>query len=441
MSEARVRSLMYSGVTALKAGEMSSARNYLERAIYTARDHDMLADLWFYLSEVESEKEKKRHALDEALSYRMTHPRARRSLAILNGTLKPTEIVDADKIAAPDMGDKKANADRFECPNCGGRMSFSPNGQTLICDFCEVGDEVASESEEAKEQDFFSAMATLRGHRKPVAHKIFHCEGCGAEFLLPPDNLSASCAYCASPHVINHGETRELLDPDAIIPQTFDQRRAAKILVEWVKENNFTPQGRVLPPRGFYIPVWTFDIGGSISYRGERLVEEEQRQGFGFKSEKVYKTERGDLALFVDDLIIPAAKKYEQYIDNFLKNYELRETKPYNPRYLSSWSAETYEVALSDAALEARSRAYKAEHKKAQRSMYYLKKFRSSSASLAVTSYKLLLLPLWMTTYPYDDDAFTVLINGQTGAVYGELPKKLKPKEKGGVMGWLNETF
>jgi len=73
--------------------------------------------------------------------------------------------------------------------------------------------------------------------------------------------------------------------------------------------------------------------------------------------------------------------------------------------------------------------------------MYYLKKFRSSSANLAITSYKFLLLPLWMTTYPYKDEEYLVLINGQNGTIHGDLPKELKPKEKGGVMGWLDEIF
>ncbi len=440
MSESRIRSLMYSGVTALKAGELNSAKNYFERAIYSASDHDMLADLWFYLSEVESDEEKKRHALDEALSYRMTHPRARRSLAILNGTLKAEEIVDSDRIAAPDASDRKTNAERFDCPNCGGKMSFSPDGQSLVCDFCAIED--AAEEEEAKEQDFFSAMATLRGHSKPVARKVFHCEGCGAEFLLAADSISGTCAYCASPHVVHHGETRDLLDPDAIIPHAFDKKRAIQILVAWVKEKGFTPQGKVLPPRGLYIPVWTFDIGGSISYRGERAVEENRQQGFGFKTEKTYVVERGDMSIFVDDLIIPAAKKYEGYLHSLIESYELRETRSYNRRYLSSWSAETYEVELSKAALEARSRAYDAEKKKIKRSMYQLRNFSTSSADLAITSYKLLLLPLWMTTYPYEGQDRTVLINGQNGEVYGEMPKKEKKTNRnGGIMGWLDEIF
>jgi len=166
-------------------------------------------------------------------------------------------------------------------------MSFSPDGQTLVCDFCAAGNTIAEDDEEAQERDFFTAMATLRGHSKPVAKKVFHCEGCGAEFLLAPDSISATCAYCASPHVVHHGETRDLLDPDAIIPHEFNQREAVEILVNWVKENKFTPQGRVLPPRGFYVPVWTFDIGGSISYSGERKISEGEEDGFGlsFKGE------------------------------------------------------------------------------------------------------------------------------------------------------------
>ena len=305
MSEARARSLFYRGVTHLKDGEMNLARKYLERAIYSARNHDLLANLWFYMSEVENEEEPKRNALDEALSYRMTHARARRSLAILNGTLKADEIVDANKIATPSASDRETNADRFECPNCGGEMSFSPDGQMLVCDFCSVGNVV--DSEEAKEQDFFSVMATLRGHSKPVARKVFHCEGCGAEFLLAADNISTSCAYCASPHVVHHGETRDLLDPDAIIPHAFKQRHAAQILVKWVKENKFMPQGRVLPPRGFYIPVWTFDIGGSISYSGERQTGERQQDRMDFV------TERGDMSVFVDDLIIPPHRNMSNF--------------------------------------------------------------------------------------------------------------------------------
>ncbi len=437
MSDERVRRLMHSAITAMKSGENNLANKYLERVFITARDHDVLADAWFYLSEITEEKEEKRKALEEALSYRMTHARARRSLAILDGKLKADEVINADRIPAPATEDREGNAERFMCPNCGARMSFSPDGQTLSCDFCAKGEGVATEGETFEEQDFFTAMATLRGHSKPVARKVFHCEGCGAEFLLPPDSLSAACAYCASPHVVSHNEIRELLDPDAIIPHAFEQRGATQLLVEWVQENNFTPHGKVIPPRGFYLPVWTFDIGGAIRYHGQRYEE----QTIGFQTKMVLKTEKGDYPVFIDDLVIPANHKHKKYISRLVETYNLREAKPYDARYLANWPAEAYEIALGDASLEARSQANKRYKKEVALRMSYLAKLKTSSENLAIDSYKLLMLPVWMTTYPYGEKDYLVLINGENGIVQGELPINAKPKSNGGIMGWFNDLI
>ncbi len=438
MSEERVRRLMFNAVTAIKSGEKKLARNYLERVFYSARDHNTLADAWFFLSEIEENEAEKRKALEEALSYRMTHARARRSLAVLDGRLKADEIIDPDAVPAPLTGDRSTNAERFMCPNCGARMSFAPDGQTLTCDFCASGEAVSGTNNIAEEKDFFSTMATLRGHSKPVARKVFHCNGCGAEFLLPPNDISESCAYCASPHVVSHEETRELLDPDAIIPHAFDQRRAARLLVEWVQEYQFTPQGRVLPPRGFYLPVWTFDFAGFISYSGQRYETEHN----GFQEQMVMITEKGEYPVYIDDLVIPANHQYKKNILKLIESYNLRDAKPYDARYLVNWAAEAYEIALGDASLEARSQAYKGYKEKVRRQFSNLSNLNTSSANLAIDSYKLLMLPIWMTSYPFDGQDHLVIINGETGVVQGELPKSVrKSKPGGGIMGWLNDNF
>lgn len=443
MSERRARSLIYNAVTALKSGEKNLAKKYLERALYHARDHDMLADAWFYLSEATDDKVEKRKCLEEALSYRMTHARARRALAILDGRLKADEVINPDALPAPPIGDETADAERFMCPNCGARMSFAPDGQSLVCDYCNSGESVDESGDTAEEKDFFSTMATLRGHSKPAARKVFHCAGCGAEFILPANDISENCAYCNSPHVVSHQATRELLDPDAIIPHAFDQREAAKKLVAWVQEHRFTPQRRVLPPRGFYLPVWTFDFAGFISYRGQRY-EERQR---GFQEEQVLVTEKGEYPVYIDDLVIPASHDYKQQISTIVESYNVREAKPYDSRYLSAWAAEAYDIALGDASLEARRIAYEHYKKKVRYSFNHLMNLTTSSANLAIDSYKLLMLPLWITSYLFDEEEYLVLINGETGVVRGELPKKIarkKKKEAGknnGLFNWLDDLF
>ena len=104
-------------------------------------------------------------------------------------------------------------------------MVFDGDGRTLICEHCARSQGLNNSAPEF-EQDFILAMATGKGHRKPVAMKTFNCQGCGAQFLLPPEKISSVCAYCGSPHVVVG--TQDLVEPDAIIPMAFDQHQAIR---------------------------------------------------------------------------------------------------------------------------------------------------------------------------------------------------------------------
>ena len=48
---------------------------------------------------------------------------------------------------------------------------------------------------------------------------------------------------------------------------------------------------------------------------------------------------------------------------------------------------------------------------------------RLEQAELSVLSYKLVLLPVWVGSYTYEGKSYAVLVNGQTGAVAGDVPR------------------
>jgi len=247
-------SLLRSGIIEAKAGENGAARRYLERAISTGGNHELLSEAWYWMSKVTDDPVEKRAALEDCLSFDINHARARRALAVLDGKLDASEIVDPDALPAASTDPALVTADRFMCPQCGAKMAFAPDGVSLICEHC-TRDQTLQSQGEAEEQDFLIAMATARGHRKPVAMQVFHCQGCGAEFILPPDVISTTCAYCDSPHVVSLEASRELLQPEGVIPQAFDQKQAARLLVGWVEQNGIKPQGKVDLPRGVYLPI------------------------------------------------------------------------------------------------------------------------------------------------------------------------------------------
>ncbi len=376
-------------------------------------------------------------ALENCLSLDLRHARARRDLAVLDGKLDEKEIINPDVLPVPSTDPTQANADRFMCPQCGAKMVFAPDGSGLICEHCTSSQNLGSGGE-AEEQDFLIAMATARGHGKPVAMQVFHCEGCGAEFILPPDVISTTCAYCNSPHVVSLEESRELLQPEGVIPQAFTQKQATKLLVDWVEGNGIKPQGKVDLPRGVYLPIWTFDIGGGIGYRGDKY---ESDDGFRQRASRVV-TVDGEHPIHVDDLPIPASRKIARHLSRLLPTFELSATKPYDPRYLANWAAEVYDIPMADASLDARSQAYSTLKRKLPGKISALYNLKTFSTNLAIESFKLVLVPVWITEIPINGQELLVLINGQNGIVQGDTPKQeKKPKNKNGLFDWLEDLL
>lgn len=437
MSSDYAKELLRSGIIDAKTGSKDSARRYLDRAIYMAGSHDVQAEAWFWMSEVIDDLVEKRKALENCLSHDLHHTRARRALAILDGKLKAGDVINPDQLPAVPDGLRESKADRFMCPKCGGRMAFSPDGSGLVCDYCTRQNPLGANSGAENEKDFIVAMATMKGHGKPLQEQVFHCNGCGAEFILPPNQISSNCAYCNSPHVVDYEKTSDVIAPNSILPFAIDQKRATQILIDWVGRNHIKPEKKVDLPRGVYLPMWTFDLGGEIDYSGE-VVEYEQNLFTGERERKVTRVD-DKYPVIVNDLALPASKKLSQVFMKLLPTFNLSALREYDPRYLASWLAELYDVPMADASLDARSMAFKKIKKQMPHLLGNITLTRTSSASMLVESFKLILLPVWMTELPFDGREHIVLINGQSGEVASDLPDK--DEEHGGLFDFLADLL
>jgi hypothetical protein len=438
MSNAYSKELLRSGIIEAKAGHASAARGYLDRAIYMAGSHDVLAEAWYWMSEVVDDAAEKRKALENCLSHDLHHTRARRSLAILDGKLKADEMVNPDRLPAAPDGLRSADADRFMCPKCGGRMAFAPDGSSLVCEYCTRGHALGLGAKDEDEKDFIVAMATMKGHGKPLQEQAFHCNGCGAEFILPPKQISADCLYCDSPHVVSLENSKDLLAPNAIIPHAFDQKRAVQLLVQWVESEGIKPEKQVQLPRGLYLPLWTFDIGGTLDYTGE--VVEYEDNPFSNKRERKVVRISDKYPVLVDDLPLPASRKLSAVFSKLILTFELKSLQPYDARFLASWPAEIYDVPMANASLDARSQAYRQLKRDLPARLSGVNIVHTSSAGMMVSSFKLNLLPVWMTEIPFDGREHLLLINGQSGIVASDLPEQ-DDEEEGGLFSFLADLL
>jgi len=433
--------LLRTGIAEAKGGSRETARRYLDRAIYMAGSHQLLSEAWFWMSEVQDDPAEKRKSLENCLAHDMHHARGRRALAILEGRLRADEVIDPNHMpAAPDEL-RTADAQRFMCPKCGGRMAFSPDGAALVCDYCTRDQKLGAGDAQTNEKDFIIAMATARGHGRPLQEQVFHCNGCGAEFILPPKLISASCVYCDSPHVVNVEKTRDLLAPDAIIPHAFDHRHATQLLIQWVEGRDIKPEKKVERPRGMYLPLWTFDVGGAIDYTGE-LITYKKGESDPFGTQPPARQVRDQLPVFVDDLPLPASRKLSSVFLKLIPSYEMNALKPYDPRFLASWPAEIYDIPMADASLDARSQVYARYQKEIPILVAGMKIVHTSSANLMIESFKLNLLPVWLTEIPFDGREHLLLINGQNGVVASDVSEPGEEEtEKTGLLDFLSDLL
>ncbi|MEW6242234.1 MAG: hypothetical protein AB1564_15635 [Chloroflexota bacterium] len=396
-----------------KAGEISLARRYTERALELADDNETRLRATFLMSRLISDADEKRKLLETVLAYEPTHPEARRELAILDGRLKPEDIIDPNNLPLQATAHRKASADRFTCPSCGGRMVFAPDGQSLICEFC-ANHQNLKNGKTAAEQDFILTMATAKGHRKPVAMQVLHCSGCGAEYVLGPQTLSLTCAFCGSNLVVKVAETRQLVPPGAVLPFALDEEAAARRFDEWTRKLRFRSTETTGKPRGLYFPAWTFDIFGQVPWKAVVV-----------KGRNQYETVEGMGAAAYNDLLVPAARNRSPLLDALLPTFDLSEAKAYDPRYLASFPAKLYDIAMSDASLDARAEAARRAPRDVREQMgldpfLSVENVSVSSAQLSVVSFKLLLVPLWIGGARRDDKEYSLLINGQNGKAVSE---------------------
>jgi DNA-directed RNA polymerase subunit RPC12/RpoP len=433
------RELLRNGIIEAKAGNKDAAHRYFDRATYMSSDHEVMAEAWFWMSQITDNPVEKRQALENCLSNNLGHARARRALAILDGQIKPDEIINPDALPAAPAHLSQADAQRFMCPKCGGRMNFAPDGQALVCEYCSRNQALHTQAGSAKQEDFIIAMATARGHDKPLAEQVFQCQGCGAQFILPADQLSAVCVYCGSPHVINLEKSKDLIAPDGIIPFAFDQKHVVQLLIRWVEGNQIKPEKQVEPPRGLYLPLWTFDLGGVIDYTGEMVDIEDAgfHMGLGQGQPKVIHV-NDSYPLLIHDIPIPASRKLSAPFVRLIRTFDLKAIQPYDARYLADWPAELYDIPMADASLDARSQTLASIKRDLPMKAGLVKLISASSANMTVDSFRLNLFPVWMTEIWLENRSHLVLISGQNGVVQSDIIMK---SDKPGVIAWLGDLL
>jgi len=408
------RDLLIRGIAAAKAKSKDEARFYLEWV--TREDdaeRDQVVQAWRWLAEISDDAKQKRDCLEQVLAHNPGDPEARRALAILNGQLNPAEIIIPDRISARAVPGTPtpANARRFVCANCGGKMAFTPDQNALVCAYCGRKQSLIAALDDAAllEQNFLVALATAKGHSQPATTQAIQCMGCGAAFVLPPQKISQSCPFCATPYVIEQAETRELIAPKGIVPFAMKRKDAQRAISDWYRANGIQVLSNSAMPAAVYLPAWTFDVGGVIG------------SSYTIEVNEMWLAQSGSHLVYENDMLVAASHTLGAALTEELNAFPLARLAPYDARYLADIPAETYQIVVSDASLVARVRVLEqARPKIAAAITENFRDLQLSAMQMVIESYKLVLLPFWIARYRQEGKWYNVVVNGETGKARGE---------------------
>lgn len=276
-----------------------------------------------------------------------------------------------------------------------------------------------------------------------AASLTLDCQHCGATLVVEAQHRTAKCLYCASPTVVERPPTPNRPDPTFALGFVVTPERALGIARKWVKKPWLAPQAfrRTTPSeiRGLYVPTYLYSAEVHSEYQaqiGENYTVTETYTTTDSKGNTVTRTRTrtetewrslsGRHATYVADRVVTASRGIPNDELEAIEPFDLRAMHRYTPKIISGWAAEEPSMLLQECTELARGEALAEVGRQLEGFMpgdkHHGLSYRSwmQQEHLAMT-----LVPVWVlpVRYAADKPVVRLLVNGQTGRIYGKAPR------------------
>ena len=323
-------------------------------------------------------------------------------------------------------------ATQFPCAQCGSRLVYAPATADLQCVSCGSRTAIAAVEARVEERDLEAALAGGLAAEPTVERLTIACPSCGAQSTLEAADVADRCAFCGTTFVATAVSTRSL-KPHWLLPFRIGLEEARTRFQAWARSRWFAPsrlakEARAGKVDGMYVPYWTFDAETTSRYTGQRgddhTETEESRDGKRTqRTVTEWTSVRGTVEQDFDDVLVMASRSLPEEHADALQPWDLEALVPYRDEFVSGFRAETYQVGLSEgyekgkAVMAASIRKAICDdiggnHQQIDR----------VETTYSRTTFKHVLLPIWISSYRFSDKTFRFLVNARTGEVQGERP-------------------
>ena len=318
------------------------------------------------------------------------------------------------------------------CKNCGGNLLFSPSRGKMYCKLCGStfrAEDVEDPDKEALSEQELPTYKEVFGKNDKDTYEcsVYTCRHCGADIVINKTESSTVCMYCGSPDIVFSRMTKQD-KPEGIIPFSVKKADAFNLIQYHIKKAKFKPESlndiSVDDLRGIYIPYRVIDG----EFRDAVYFTAEVGSG---KHSRTYAYLRAGYCRF-RNVPMDAASKLSGELSSRLEPYDLYDTVVFNEDYLSGFYSDIADVDLDGLKGSACKRLDKMFIPEAMTTSEGHDKNPLTSAphvKIDDTTAVYMLMPAWFLTFVYNNEPYTIMVNGQTGKCVGFIPydrKKLR---------------
>ncbi|MDQ7780034.1 MAG: hypothetical protein RDV41_10040 [Planctomycetota bacterium] len=342
------------------------------------------------------------------------------------------------------MGDfdkHEATEQELACTGCGATLKFKPGTASLKCDYCGAMVEIPKPEGAVEELDFNKVVSEQLGKEEKLQIATVKCTSCGASSTMKPNVTSDLCPFCGVALVLKDGSTSTVFKPKSLLPFRIDQKAGLVAFQNWVKKLWFAPSKLKQYAEasdklaGLYIPYWTYDANTSSSYTGQRgdyyYVTESYTTTEGGKTVRKTRQVRkirwtfvaGHVSNTFDDVLVLASQSLPRVYADRLEPWDLGSLVPFDEKYLSGFRTESYQIDLKQGFEIARGIMDNHIRQSVRRAIGGdEQRILSLNTRYSDITFKHILLPIWISSYRYNNKVYRFLVNGRTGEVQGERP-------------------
>ena len=303
--------------------------------------------------------------------------------------------------------DNKLETQQYKCPNCGGTSVFSPTEQKLKCEYCGTVFDIPNQTSVSEHE----LEELLKGAKNWTEAQVVKCASCGGKQIVNNNEISLICSFCGATNIV---ETNELpgITPHGVVPFKIERDNTINFIKKWAKNKFFAPSSfkNSIEPKnihGVYAPVFTFDAKTQTSYSGSlyNTYTTTHTDSQGRTHTRTHKKNINDKFLYN------------------LQPFPTNTAKTYNTQYLTGFSALTY----SKDGKQCWQEGINVMENQIRRSIlngysYDGINYYSQNTKILSSSYKFVLVPIYIGHYYFKEKTYYFYVNGHSGKVYGKTP-------------------